>query len=367
MSGNVTSQTQDSQSPRPSISAAVEACTEAVERYRSDGISRLEAVVSIADQLNRPEVKSGAGDVDTALRSYLNMLDEVDRERGEHRSPRERSRTKRRGREPTRSPEPDESRATSPESDSPRSKRAKPDQGQYAWAATEFLMEDRLRPEVRQTLDLIKVYVEDLKQAKRDLTAAASAPEFPDAEWNNILTGRAVDLDHVFAGCYTTSTEDRVTERLGDLEIKYRAPVPAKRIHNFGDWVFAWSRTTKAICFAFPHRNEELTAYGAHIVSLFGALAEPLHARVLEYAKAVRKRVGSARRFLLTNLVEFVDLKMQYIDSGGANRDKEACRLWNRGQCPRKASECRFRHACLLCGAEGHGVGRCDQAAKRSN
>ncbi|KAL7279056.1 hypothetical protein ACG7TL_006891 [Trametes sanguinea] len=196
-------------------------------------------------------------------------------------------------------------------------KRTRADSSKYAWAASEFLLGTQLRPEVQRTLDLIRVYGEDVTQAKRDLAATASAPEFPDAEWTNVLLGRAIDLDHVFSGQYVTATDDKISERIGELELRYRPPVPAKKIHSFGDWVYAWNKASVAIAFAFPHRRSELATYGDHIIALFGALAEPLHTRVLEYDRAVRKRVGSARRYLLTDFADFADLKIQFIDSGG--------------------------------------------------
>ncbi|KAJ3019101.1 hypothetical protein NUW54_g166 [Trametes sanguinea] len=310
----------------------VEICTKAVNDYRERKLSKAQAVFTISDQLRGTSDGEESSSRDVALQSYINMLDEIDRLRaGGAEEPRtegresssgpggresnsgtarEHEHTTRRSHSPGSDGADSESSGDSNDDERP-SKRARVSPTQYAWAADEYLLEPQLRPEVQRTLDLIRVYGEDITQAKRDLAASASAPEFPDAEWTNVLLGRAVDLDHVFAGRYSTAADDKITEKFGDLELRYRAPVPAKRIRTFGDWVYAWGRATTATAFAFPHRRMELTNYKEHIIRLFGALAEPLHERVLEYDRAVRKRVGSARRFLLTDFNDFADLKIQ--------------------------------------------------------
>ncbi|OJT12050.1 hypothetical protein TRAPUB_11402 [Trametes pubescens] len=155
------------------------------------------------------------------------------------------------------------------------------------------------------------------------------------------------------------------------------APVPSKKVGNFGDWVFAWKRASLATAFAFPHRREELDAYGDFIIGLFGALAPVAHTRVLDFDRAVRKCIGSAKRFTLTDFTEFADLKIQFIDScganvhrseassssgnksgggrGGGNRKAETCRNYNSDiGCKALAGTCRFRHSCLELRGDRH-------------
>ena len=90
-----------------------------------------------------------------------------------------------------------------------------------------------------------------------------------------------VDLDHVFAGQYTPSSEDKVTEHIGEIEPSLRVPIPAKEIGGFGDWDFTWKRASVTMAFTFLHRCEELNAYGEQIIGLFGALTLAVHSRVL--------------------------------------------------------------------------------------
>ncbi|KAI0644456.1 hypothetical protein C8Q79DRAFT_912871 [Trametes meyenii] len=354
-------------------------CTRAINEYEAGVIDKMQAIAALSTQLSGPQAReSGAAD-GTTFKSYLAMLDEVDRRRGDETGERRSVRPSRAA--TSRDPSPGS------DSDSPQSKRPRVDPGKYAWAATEFLAELQLHPDVVKTLELIRTYGEDLAAAKRDLNATASAPEFPESEWAKVLTGRAVDLDLVFAGRYNPATDTKHVERVGDFELSLGVPVASKKITSFGDWVFAWHRATEAVAFAFPHRREELREYGEYMVGLFGALAPPLHSRALNFDRAVRKRVGSSRRLRLTDFDKFSDLKLQYIDSSGANvykadsgsgggsggrrgggsRAKEACRKWNSANgCPHKASKCRFRHICSGCGAEGHKRPECTKSAQRT-
>ncbi|KAJ8462359.1 hypothetical protein ONZ51_g10950 [Trametes cubensis] len=304
-------------------------CTKAVEDYSRGVIGKTQAVFVIASELVGMAAQQ-SGDTDpTTLQSYLGMLEDIDRARSGHeRSELGEGVTNAAVREGTgagetltpQSPQPEqESRESSAELEEPPTKRSRADPSQYAWAATDFLLETQLHPHIVRTLELLRNYGEDITQAKRAINSSPSAPEFPDTEWTNVLSGRAVDLDHVFTGRYTPGAEGRVSETIGDLHLSFSQPVASKRISTFGDWVFAWGRATRATTFAFPHRREELVAYGEYIGGLFGALAPAVHGRVLDFDRAVRKRVGSARNLRLTDFESFADLKIQYIDSCGAN------------------------------------------------
>ncbi|OJT12049.1 hypothetical protein TRAPUB_11401 [Trametes pubescens] len=215
-------------------------CTKAVNSYRDGTISKAKAILSISTQLvNVESQQTGAAEDVSTIQSYLAMLDEVDRRRnpglgGEAREPirgPSERRTKGAGNgggdastpQSPQSSERSRSCEASSEVDEPRAKRARVNPAKYAWAATDFLLETRLHPNIIRTLDLIKIYGEDLPQAKRDVSASPSAPEFPEFEWTNVLTGRAVDLDHVFTGRYTAAAEEKVTEHVGGLEVSFRA------------------------------------------------------------------------------------------------------------------------------------------------
>jgi hypothetical protein len=48
----------------------------------------------------------------------------------------------------------------------------------------------------------------DIKAMKHIVLESKCVPEFPDSEWNNILAGKAVNLDIVFSGMYSTVTDN---------------------------------------------------------------------------------------------------------------------------------------------------------------
>ncbi|TFK78872.1 hypothetical protein K466DRAFT_592663 [Polyporus arcularius HHB13444] len=415
-----TSSTRAAQFTTPQQLEASRECERQVDLYGKGATTRSKAAVAIAACLYQPNLEMSERNITDALDSYFRMLDEIDERneevgRGRREKRKERdvmggasngrrgesarkhspaprtasvapSRSDRRGRSSgTTSTTMSSDSSESESSDSsPSTKRTKPDTSIYAWADDRRSLEHGLRIELRKSLRLLRAYGVDIKTAKHDLLNSVAAPEFPDAEWNNVLRGRAVDLDHVFSGQYSLGRDEKRVEKIGTVEISHKALVPSKTVLNSGDWVIAFQRTTEAISYAFPHRRPELEAYGRHILSLFGALAPTLQQRVIEYDRAVRRRTAAKRDLLLTDIDHFADLKTQYIDSGGANvcgeetkigkssgnnarasrRQEEPCRRWNNGVCPSQASKCRYRHVCLSC-AGTHTVTQCVKAPAR--
>ncbi|KAI1781590.1 hypothetical protein LXA43DRAFT_1088056 [Ganoderma leucocontextum] len=128
----------------------------------------------------------------------------------------------------------------------------------------------------------------------------------------------------------------------------------------------------------------KLDGYYLHIFSLFSAVHTSHHACILEYDRAVRKRVAAKRTLLLTDSHEFRDLHVQFIDTFGASasgknteegkkrggsarkpRDEEACRRWNRGICDITDGTCKYVHRCTSCSATDHPATRCSKNPKR--
>ncbi|KAH9856338.1 hypothetical protein C2E23DRAFT_882416 [Lenzites betulinus] len=174
----------------------LEACGCAVDRYRDGSIIKAQAVLDIATQLvSVGDQQPGGANNGAPIHSYLAMLDEVDHQH----QPGPRS-----GEEITG-----------------ESKRVKVDAAKYAWAASDFLLENTLHPHIARTLKLIRIFGEDLTQARHDLSTSPSVPKFPEAEWTNVLAGRPMDLDHVFAGRYSPGSNKKVTERIGELDFSY--------------------------------------------------------------------------------------------------------------------------------------------------
>src|ERR1700722_13830976 len=68
---------------------------------------------------------------------------------------------------------------------------------------------------------MVQNHALDLKLTKLKILRAKRVPEFPDMEWNNILAGKTVNFNVVFTGMYSTDTDSRTIENLGELELHF--------------------------------------------------------------------------------------------------------------------------------------------------
>lgn len=50
---------------------------------------------------------------------------------------------------------------------------------------------------------------------------SSGAPPFPESEWENILSGKSVDLDKVFSGIFPLGKDDKQVEHLGDFKLSH--------------------------------------------------------------------------------------------------------------------------------------------------
>ena len=97
-----------------------------------------------------------------------------------------------------------------------------------------------LTPSQELTRKMVQNHALDFKLMKLRVLSAKQAPEFPNMEWNNILAGKSVNLDVVFIGMYSTSTDNRTIENISELELHFGADKPSKLVETHGDWVIAW-------------------------------------------------------------------------------------------------------------------------------
>ena len=395
----VPTQTQSSRTSRADGDDLGRTCQQFVDRYREGSTSRARAVADISKALVEatPESTAGGDATDDALQSYLRMLDDVTSERSrrlgqsagleeEEGQPREEENRTYEGQQPAVARTEREESVVGEGQHHPRNPsiadegqdRERADPAKYAWAGTGSVRADLLNDNLRATVELLRQYGVNIKQARRDLLLTVGAPEFPASEWDNILRGFAVDLDRVLEGLYSTANDDVEITELGPFTVTAPKQHSVKKVEDAGQWLFAWNRTVNATSFAFPLRLKELTEYGDHILGLFRVLAPQFHPRLLAYDRAVRKRVGLRRDLELTDYSSFGDLKILHIDSCGAssqgeggntgggrvksaarNRPRltnevEPCHRWNRGRCPQSAATCRYRHVCSRCGSGAH-------------
>ena len=288
-------------------------CDTIVEQYRKGEISKPSAYVEIQSKLVEA-LGDDRARTDAAFGSFIGTIESHDSEI---------SAASKRGRafEPDqRSPSPPISNPDEQQSDGePTSKRLKADESVYAWNREGQGKRTVLRDTLFRTLKLIEAYTIDPKATKRSLVNEPDCPEFPNSEWKNIISGRAVNLDAVLSGQLSTTQDDPKVEKFGDLEISFGAVEPTKLVKNGGDWAIAWNRTVRATLFTFPHRAPELSSYGEYIVNLFAVTHPSVHSRVITFDKAVRKRVGGVRNFELWDFEKFADLKIAHMDSIGVS------------------------------------------------
>jgi hypothetical protein len=220
-----------------------------------------------------------------------------------------------------------------------------------------------ISPSLQRTVDVLASWSTDVEEVKRRFIIHPGCPEFPHTEWDNIIAGRPVDLGVVLSDDGRSQT-----------------------VTTFTDWNRAWMQLAKAYRFAFPHRTEELRAYEEYIINKFDSNHVPYHFRIINFDKAVRKRVGSRRDLELSDFQKFQDLHTSYFSPHGRNyRSKEVeedsdsasrvtstkgkkrralCRRWNSGICMFTSSICDYIHACNVqgCGSTDHHAYEHDEA-----
>jgi nucleoid DNA-binding protein len=231
-----------------------------------------------------------------------------------------------------------------------------------------------LTPSQELTCNLVQNHLLDLKSSKRMVLGSKWVPEFPDSEWNNVPTGKAVNVDVVFSGMYSTITDNRTIENIGDLKLHFRAAKPAKTVETHRDWVIAWRSVFKATKFIFPHCEAKLNEYNNYITSYFASIHPSAHLRVLNLNRAIRKQVGSVNNISLNEFGKFHYLETHHLQGHGAGessiitkkrvkpkdgpdsswRKADPCHLWNDGRCGHQASACKFRHVCEICRGPHH-------------
>jgi hypothetical protein len=246
-----------------------------------------------------------------------------------------------------------------------------------------------LSPELQKTYTLLENFSRDAKRARTSLlNCSKPIPQFPPAEWLNLLNGNAIDLDHVFSNIYTISHSTSEIIELGkNLELLHGSSAPAKSVKTHGDWVIAWDSLVDATLFMFRHKKPELQAYGKHIQRYFASLPTQMHGRIINYDRAARIRAAQRRDIELSNFSEFADLQIQWINNpsssapGGSSSDSKepkessgknkkgrrsvACRRWNESRCPNTATCCNYLHICSKCSNSSHVASNCDSPSKK--
>jgi hypothetical protein len=253
-------------------------------------------------------------------------------------------------------------------------KKCVPDKSLFAWLVNDGSNDTTLSSNQELTRKLVQNHVVDLKASKHMVLGAKHVPEFPNSKWNHVLSGKAVNIDVVFSGMYSTIMDNRGIKNIGDLELHFGAAKPAKTVETHSDWVVAWRIVFKATHFIFPHWVTKLEEYNDYITSYFTSMHLSTHSKVLNLDRAIWKHVGSVNNVSLNKFNKFHYLETRHLQGHGAGksgvsskektkqrdtsdptwRKSNPCHLWNDGKCTHQASTCKFRHIWELCQGPHH-------------
>ena len=294
-------------------------CMDIVRDYGTEGYSKVAAIKSILATFSESiQYEDTLQDqIDAAVDTYITMLDEHDNF--------QRDTAVCGGRSGTINDEDDDrtdqAEAKKHHSKSPNirtpSKKCSPDESLFACLTNDEVDTTVLTPSQELTHNLVQNHLLDLKSSKWMVLGSKRVPEFPDSEWNNILTGKAVNIDVVFSGMYSTVTDNRAIENIGDLELHFGAAKPTKTVETHGDWVIAWRSVFKATKFIFPHHEAELDEYNDYITSYFASIHLSAHPRVLNLDRAIRKQVGSLNNVFFNEFGKFRYLETHHLQGHG--------------------------------------------------
>lgn len=363
-------------------------CIEVTERFRAGVITKVPAIIELQDII--PNDSENPVTAIKALESYVRILDNVERLRdrgitdgglgsGNNGDDEGGERDENAG---TTIEQTKRRRSHSVDTEDESSAKRKIDVKTFAWIVRDEIDPPVLSPSLRQTQIALENFSRDIKMAKTSLLNSPRLPQFPDSEWSSLLSGRAVDLDHVLAGQYSISHDERRTERIGQLEFVVGTSKAARSVDTHGKWLIAWEPTVEATTYIFPHRASELRDYGKHVTQLFASFPESLHLRIIQYDRAVRIRAAQRRDILLTDLSQYSDLHVLWIqNAGGAsgvsktgrsggtpsniNKRRDPCRRWNEGRCPNTAGNCTYAHICSKCRSNAHTSTECETSQRK--
>ena len=334
-------------------------CLEIVENYKRGVATKSGAIVELM-QVIVGEVGSSSNAADIGG-TYFAMLDQLDAEAEYVQGPS--SGADYEEDEAEQELAGADEREPSVERGEPARKKAKMDFTCFDHAATTGVVR-RISKNLQRTNAVLESWSQDPREARRRLMYHQYSPEFHESGWNEIVRGKCLNLDTVYTFIATSQTIDKHTETIGGIEIKYGfAESASKKITSYQGWTTAWHRASKAIRFAFPHREAELNSYYEYIVQIFDQTAEPHHGQVIRFDKAIRNRVASSRTYELSNFDAFRDIYdaiflttgKQYFDSdtpksvGTRSRTsdrRDPCLNWNNGKCTRSQGSCRYAHVC---------------------
>ena len=270
--------------------------------------------------------------------------------------------------------------ADSDDPDRPR-KRTKLTAADFPWFESDGQSLLTLSASSIQTCKHLATYNQDIPGCKFQVRIAPKAPRgIPVAQWERIFRGETLDLDHFLSSLHRTTVDEAGETRIGNAKISFGITEAKRKVSTASDWASAWRLAAKAVVFAFPHRSEELSAYGDFIDGEFQAKQLYSHPRVIMFDIAIRNLVQGGQTCLLTDHQTFSRLYSAILMPDGAESapkrgastrrsnpssrasgsKPDICNRFNTSfGCPSTDSDCRYRHICKGCKKGGHGKDQC--------
>jgi hypothetical protein len=231
----------------------------------------------------------------------------------------------------------------------------------------------------KETCKSLRVFNRDISGCKFWIKLARGAPSgIPAPQWERIFKGEPIELNHFLSSLHRTSISEEGETRIGNAKISVGVADAKRHIGTAAEWSAAWHLATRAIGFVFPHRAEELRAYGDYIEGEFAAKISSSHSKIILFDIAVRNMVQGGQSILLTDQRQFLRLYsaivmpdgIEYGSGKGANRrsdlqratgsKSDVCNRFNTFTgCPSSDSDCKYRHICKNCKKGGHGKEQC--------
>ena len=154
----------------------------------------------------------------------------------------------------------------------------------------------------RKTCKRLRIYNEDIPGSKFLARLNRNAPaSIPSNQWERILRGEALDLDHFLSSLHQTSINEEGETCIGNAKISVGISDAKRRVSTASEWSSAWHLASRAVAFAFPHRLEELRDYGDFIEAEFAGKITSSHPRIILFNVAIRNIVQGGQSSLLTD------------------------------------------------------------------
>ena len=231
----------------------------------------------------------------------------------------------------------------------------------------------------QETCRLLWVYNKDISRAKFAIRTSWCMPEgIPSSQWERILRGEILDLDHFLSSLYHTTITEEGETCIGNTKISLGVTEVKRCVRTAAKWSSAWHLTSRATAFVFPHRSEELHLYGDFISSEFTEKIPNSHPRVILFDITIWNAVQGGHKYLLTNRALHLWFYSAILmpDRVEANTSTSAnwwltqsctsgsrtdiCNWFNTSNgCPSSDANCKYHHICKNCKKGGHGKDQC--------